>query len=70
MNEHIEKIDSLVRQLNEASAVYYNGQDEIMSNYEWDALFEELEQLEQKTGYIRPDSPTQVTGYEKSSGEK
>ena len=58
-NKIKDKIDKLVESLNRASKAYYNGADEIMPNYEWDALFDELTQLEEKTGYIRPDSPTQ-----------
>lgn len=64
------KIEELVARLNEASEVYYNGQDEIMSNYEWDSMFDELSALEAETGYILPDSPTQNAGYEESNGEK
>ena len=40
------------------------------SNYEWDAMFDELTELEAKTGYILPDSPTQNTGYEENNGER
>lgn len=66
-----QRIEELVQQLNKASAAYYNGQDEIMSNYEWDALFDELTALEQETGYILPESPTQNAGFsEEGSGAK
>lgn len=65
-----ERIEQLVEILNRASEAYYNGQDEIMSNYEWDALFDELSALEKETDYILPDSPTQNTGYEAAKGEK
>ena len=64
------KCEELVRKLNEASEAYYNGREEIMSNYEWDAMFDELTELEAQTGYILPDSPTQNTGAEESGGEK
>ena len=64
------RIEELVKMLNRASAAYYNGQDEIMSNFEWDAMFDELTALEEETGYILPDSPTQTTGYETTSGKK
>ena len=71
MEKEKQRIEELVRQLNHASAAYYNGQDEIMSNYEWDALFDELNTLEQQTGYILPDSPTQNAGFEEmGSGQK
>ena len=64
------RIEELVAQLNKASEAYYNGQDEIMSNYEWDAMFDELTELEGQTGYILPNSPTQNAGYESTSGQK
>lgn len=57
-----KRMEELVSILNEASAAYYNDKDEIMSNYEWDALFDELTALENETGIILPDSPTQKTG--------
>ena len=66
-----QRIEQLVEQLNKASAAYYNGQDEIMSNYEWDAMFDELVTLEKETGYIMAESPTQNAGFEEDgSGEK
>lgn len=64
------RIEELVARLNQASEAYYNGQDEIMSNYEWDAMFDELAGLEAATGYILPESPTQNAGYEEKSGER
>ncbi len=63
------RIKELVRILNEASEAYYNDRDEIMSNFEWDALFDELTLLENETGYILPDSPTQKTGAEETIGD-
>jgi len=71
IEEKKKRIESLTQQLNAASSAYYNGQEEIMSNYEWDAMFDELEALEKETGYVLPDSPTQNTGYEEEeSGQK
>ena len=64
------RIEELVARLNEASRAYYNGQDEIMSNYEWDAMFDELQRLESESGIILPDSPTQNAGFEETSGQK
>lgn len=64
------RIEEIVAKLNEASEAYYSGQEEIMSNYEWDSMFDELSSLEAETGYILPDSPTQNVGYEESNGEK
>lgn len=70
MEGYQKRCEELVRRLNEASEAYYNGKDELMSNYEWDAMFDELTALEAETGYILPDSPTQNTGYEGNNGEK
>lgn len=64
------RIEELVAQLNKASEAYYNGQDEIMSNYEWDAMFDELTRLETATGYVMAESPTQNAGYEEKGGER
>lgn len=62
------RIEELVNKLNEASLAYYNDKDEIMSNYEWDAMYDELTSLESETGYIMPDSPTQSTGAAENIG--
>ena len=70
MGEDQKRYEELIRRLNEASDAYYNGGEEIMSNYEWDALFDEAVALEAKTGYISPDSPTQNTGFEESNGNR
>ena len=61
-NENVKIMEKLINKLNEASDAYYNGKDEIMSNYEWDTMFDELAQLEKETGIILPDSPTQKVG--------
>ena len=65
-----ERINELVDILNKASEAYYNGQDEIMSNYEWDALFDELTNLEAETGIVLENSPTHNTGYEEKSSDR
>lgn len=57
-------MQDLVQQLNEAAAVYYQGKDEIMSNYDYDLLYDELTALEKETGIILAGSPTQRVGYE------
>ena len=54
-----QRMQEMIRRLNEASEAYYGGRDEIMSNFEWDALFDELTRLETETGVVLPDSPTQ-----------
>lgn len=53
-----EKMTDLIEKLNKASEAYYGGKDEIMSNYEWDAMFDELSRLEEETGTVLSDSPT------------
>ena len=62
------RMKELVNKLNEASNAYYNGKDEIMSNHEWDAMFDELAQLEKETGVILPDSPTAKVGADEIGG--
>ena len=64
------RMQQLVNELNEASEAYYNGQTEQMTDYEWDAKFDELRQLEQETGTTLPDSPTQKVSEDSISGQK
>ncbi len=68
--EKEQRIKYLIEQLNLASQAYYNGQNEIMTNFEWDAMFDELTLLEQETGIILEESPTQRTGMEVEAGER
>ena len=70
MNDKENRIKELVEILNQASEAYYQGQEEMMSNYEWDAMFDELTSLEQETGYVLPNSPTQNTGAEETGGNR
>lgn len=70
MDELKKKYEELVRKLNEASEAYYGGREELMSNYEWDAMFDEAAALEAETGYILPESPTQNTGIEENGGDR
>lgn len=62
--EKIERIKYLTGILQEASRAYYAQNREIMSNLEYDRLYDELERLEQETGVILADSPTVSVGYE------
>ena len=64
MNKKIERINELVKILNEAAKVYYQGTDEVMSNFEYDALYDELVALEKETGVVLASSPTVNVGYE------
>lgn len=63
-SERIERIKYLVTVLNEAARAYYAEDKEIMSNREYDALYDELQSLEQETGMVLVDSPTVNVGYE------
>lgn len=67
-NENVKIMEKLINKLNEASDAYYNGKDEIMSNHEWDTMFDELAQLEKETGVILPDSPTAKVGADEIGG--
>lgn len=60
----------LVDELNRASDAYYNGKGELMTDYEWDAKFDQLRRLEQETGTILPDSPTQKVSADTTIGQK
>ncbi len=63
-SEKVERIKYLVEALNEASKAYYAQNREIMSNREYDSLYEELQALEQETGVVLSNSPTVSVGYE------
>ena len=60
--ERIEKMKSLIEELNNASIAYYTSTP-IMSDYDWDKKYEELQILENKENIIFPNSPTQNVGY-------
>lgn len=60
----LEKMKELNILLRKASKAYYQESREIMSNHEYDKLYDELEQLENETGIILSDSVTQTVGYE------
>lgn len=54
----------LIERLNEASRAYYQGTKELISNLEYDELYDRLEALEKNSGIIMAGSPTQKVGYE------
>ncbi len=62
--EKTERIKYLVETLNRAAKAYYAEDREIMSNREYDALYDELQALEKETGLVLTDSPTVNVGYE------
>lgn len=59
-----DRIKELVELLNRAGKAYYQESHEIMSNYEYDALYDELVALEKETGMVLANSPTINVGYE------
>lgn len=63
-NDKIRRIDELTALLSEASRTYYAEDREIMSNFEYDKLYDELAALEKETGIVRAGSPTVSVGYE------
>ena len=64
MEDKIKRIRELIRIINEAGKAYYQEDREIMSNYEYDALYDELAALEKETGVVLAGSPTQSVGYQ------
>lgn len=64
MTSKADRIKELTEILNRASKAYYMQDTEIMNNYEYDALYDELVQLEKETGITLSNSPTIHVGYE------
>ena len=64
MEDKIKRIKELIQIVNEAGKAYYQEDREIMSNYEYDALYDELAALEKETGVVFAGSPTQNVGYQ------
>nr|WP_302629223.1 NAD-dependent DNA ligase LigA [uncultured Eubacterium sp.] len=62
--EKSERIKELVELLNKAGRAYYQEAEEIMSNFEYDKLYDELLSLEKETGIVLANSPTVNVGYE------
>ncbi|MCH5274919.1 MAG: NAD-dependent DNA ligase LigA [Lachnospiraceae bacterium] len=63
-NAKQNRMKELVKQLKEASKAYYAQDREIMSNLDYDRLYDELVALEEETGIVLSDSPTVTVGYE------
>lgn len=63
-NEKMNRMKELVTVLNDASHAYYAQDREIMSNFEYDRLYDELEALEEETHVTLSNSPTVQVGYE------
>ena len=64
MDDRIERMKELVSLLSRAGKAYYQESREIMSNFEYDRLYDELTALERETGVTLSGSPTQRVGYE------
>ena len=62
--ENVSRMKELISRLNQAAKVYYQGQGEVMSNFEYDKLYDELLALEKETGITMNNSPTIHVGYE------
>ena len=63
MNDKIIKIKQLTNQLNMYRNEYYNNSNSVISDYEYDQLFDELKALEDSTGFYMSNSPTHTVGY-------
>lgn len=64
MDDKLNRMKELISLLSEAGKAYYQESREIMSNYEYDKLYDELQELEAETGVILSKSPTQNVGYQ------
>ena len=64
MDQKLERMKELTARLSEAAKAYYQESREIMSNFEYDRLYDQLRALEEETGTVLAGSPTQKVGYE------
>ena len=62
--EKTKRMQELVDVLNKAGKAYYQDAEEIMTNYEYDTLYDELKELEKELGITLSNSPTVNVGYE------
>ena len=70
MNDNTTLMRQWIDQLNKASEAYYNGQGELMTDYEWDALFDKLKEMERQTGITLEGSPTEKVSEDNITGQK
>ena len=63
MENSLQRMKELVEKLDQAAKAYYQEDREIMSNQEYDSLYDQLEQLEKETGTVLAGSPTQKVEY-------
>ena len=64
MEDKLLLMKEKIKLLNEANKAYYQENREIMSNYEYDKLYDELHEMEEETGTVLSNSPTIRVGYE------
>lgn len=64
MENKLQRMKELAGLLSEAAKAYYQEDREIMSNFEYDKLYDELQKLEEETGTVLTGSPTMKVGYE------
>ena len=70
MDDKIRQMREMVARLNAAADAYYNGRGELMTDFEWDALFDQVKELESETGVVLPDSPTNRVSADDVAGQK
>ena len=69
--DKIKRLKELTKQLNHYRDTYYNNSESLISDKQYDDLFDELKSLEEETGVTMSNSPTRTVGYEvKSKLEK
>lgn len=68
--DKIEEMREWVATLNAAADAYYNGRGELMTDFEWDALFDRVKARELETGVVLPDSPTHRVSADDVAGQK
>ena len=64
MKQKLERMKELCAILSDAAKAYYQESREVMTNFEYDQLYDELLALEEETGTVFAGSPTQSVGYE------
>ena len=70
MSTPLERMREKVARLNAAADAYYGARAELMTDFEWDALFDEVRALEAETGVVLPDSPTHRVSADRLAGGK
>ena len=66
--DKMQRMQELIEKLNAASKLYYDGNEALISDDEWDAMYAELRKLEEETGERLDNSPTRRVGGEVMEG--